>query len=249
MVDYDKSTGASGTMRLRDTGSVVEFWLKSGFGSTFFGSANFSYTSPNGNGSFSHGYNSGDTWQKMGEKNVTDSGTVSWTMPATGTSSLGGPTTQSVSISREEKPGNPSSLSEEGISYTLATLKWVNGGALNGGDFIRYQIQVSSTPQSGSDNFSGTVEITANSTSKSFKAEDLKPGVIYDWHVRQLTSWGYSNWSGIASFQTLHGAWLKNGGAWVKAVPYVKDDGKWKIAIPYIKVGSNPGAWEVPDRA
>lgn len=244
MPDYDKSTGTRGTMRIRDTGSVVEFWLKSSSESVFTYGKGWSYTSPNGNGSGEYDYPTGAEWKKIGQKTVTDSGKVTFTIEYSGASYFGGPTTLSVNISREEKPGAPSGLSETKIGHTTASFAWSNGGALNGGDFIEYQIQVASTPQSGSGNFTGTVEVTNTTKSKSYNTTALSPGVVYDWHVRQRTSWGWSDWSGIASFQSVAGAWVRDGGSWKRAVPYVKSSGTWKKAISYVKVS---GSWKAAD--
>lgn len=244
MTDYDKSTGASGTMRIRDLGSTVEFWLLSGYSSTFFGSATFTYSSPNGSGSFAHGYNSGNTWQKMGQITVTSSGTVSWTMPSTGTSSLGGPTTQSVSLSRQSAPGQNTNFKVSGIDHVGADFVWTRG-AMNGGTFDFDQIQISSTAQSGSDNFSGTVEVTATDTSgANYTTTALKPGRKYWAHVRTKNNVGYGAWSSIITFTTLAGARVKVSGVWKDAVPYVKVSGAWKPAVPYVKEGSNPGSWK-----
>ncbi|AWN03275.1 minor tail protein [Microbacterium phage Camille] len=239
MVDYDKSTGASGTMRIRDTGSKIEFWLKSGYSTTWFGSLTFSYSSPNGSGSFSHGYDTGNTWQKMGEITVTSSGTVSWTMPASGTSSFGGPTTQSVSISRATVPPAPTKPWFENISHESVVVKFSSRGT-GGAAIIEWQLAFGTN--GGSQTGSGNALYSTNGTRTM---TGLKPGQYYAAWGRGRNSVGWGPWSPGASFYTLAGCHVKvgsNPGSWIPATPYVKVDGVWKAAVPYVKVD---GVWKV----
>lgn len=228
---------------IRDTGSTVEFWLRSNSSPVYAYGKDWSYSTPNGGGSGKYDY-SGSDWKKLGEKLVTDSGTVSFKIEYTGASYLGGPTTLSVNISRAELPGAPSGLSESLIGYTTARIAWSNRGPSNGGDFKRMQYQVSSRPQSGSGDFKGTVEITTTTTANAADLSGLRPGTVYDWHVRQQNEVGWGAWSEIGSFQTLWGAYVRSSGVWKKAVPYVKVKGVWKVAIPYVK---KSGVWKAPE--
>lgn len=229
---------------IRDTGSVVEFWLKSSSTSVFAYGKDWNYKTPNGSYSGKFDYPTGADWKKLGSKTVSDSGTVSFTIGDTGASYLGGPTTLSVNISRAERPGAPSGLSEPYVGYTEADIAWSNRGASNGGDFKRMQYQVSSRPQSGTGDFTGTIEKTATTTASKVRVGGLKPGVVYDWHVRQENEVGWGPWSSIASFQTLWGAYVRSSGIWKKAVPHVRSSGVWKVAAPYVK---KSGVWKLPD--
>lgn len=242
MTDYTKATGTRGTMMIRDTGSSVEFWIKSSSASVFMYGKDWSYSTPQGGYSGQFDY-SGDEWKRLGSKTVTDSGTVSFTIQYTGASFFGGPTTLSVNISRAERPSAPSGLSISDIGYTSGRVNWSNRGNSNGGTFRQMQVQVSSTPQSGSGDFKGTVEVTATTTSNDLDARGLSPGTVYDAHVRQQNSVGWGPWSSIISFQTLWGASVRVSGVWKKAVPYVKVKGVWKVAIPYVK---KSGTWRTP---
>ncbi len=105
MVDYNKSTGSSGTMRIRDTGTTVEFWLNAGNSTTFNHDLPWGYTI---NGVTSNNrtfdYSAGDGWQRLGAWGVTTSQTVTFRLGDTGTSGFGGPTTHSVTINRAKVP-------------------------------------------------------------------------------------------------------------------------------------------------
>ena len=234
MVDYTKATGSTGTMMLRDTGSTVEFWLKSGQSSTWFGSRTFSYTSPHGNGSWSGSYDAGNTWQRIGYITATATGTYSWTMPSTGTQGFGGPTTQSVYISRATVPPAPTPVTFTNIAHeSVRTI--FNSNGTGGAAIIEWQLAfgTNGSSQTGAGNAlyssSGTRDMTG-----------LIPGQYYAAWARGRNSVGWGPWSAGRSFYTLAGCHVKVGGAWKSAVPYVKVDGVWKPSIPHVKVN---GAW------
>ena len=234
MVDYHKSTGVSGTMMIRVTSTTVEFWLKSGWGSTWFGGITFSYSSPHGSGSWVHGYNSGDTWQMMGAITATASGTYSWTMPYSGTNQIGGPTTQSVYVQRATVPLAPTPVAFTNIAHeTVRTI--FNSRGDGGSRVLEWQIRFGPdgsqilSPQNSSYSSSGTRDMTG-----------LKPGSYYAAWARGRNAVGWGPWSSGRSFYTLAGCHARVGGLWKAAVPYVKVGGVWKPAIPHVKID---GVW------
>lgn len=133
MVDYDKSTGNSGTMRIRDNGSTVELWLKAGSGT-------YSYQMPWGrtlNGGridYTFSFQPGGAWQKLGTWTITYSQTVTFHLGSTGTSGLGGPTNHSVFISRSTKPPAPNPVSFSQLTNNSVRCIWTENG--NGGASI-----------------------------------------------------------------------------------------------------------------
>lgn len=137
MVDYTRSTGASGTMMMRDLGGRIEFWLKSGDSATWFSSATFRYTSPHvpGGATWSAGYSSGNTWQLIGTINTSVSGNVSWTVPNTGTYGIGGPTTQTVYIQRATVPPAPSPIGVDQVTHNSFRYRFSSTGT--GGSPVR----------------------------------------------------------------------------------------------------------------
>lgn len=237
-------------MRIRDTGSTVEFWLKSSSSSVFMYGKEYSFTTPNGNGSGDYDYPSGAEWKKIASKVVTDSGNVTFRIENTGAEYFGGPTSHTAYINRATVPDAPSTLYDYDLGYTVAKLTFNNPGASNGSKFEGFQWQVSSTPQSGRGNFVGKVEITESTTKDVLAVSDLVPGVVYDWHVRQKSNLGYGPWSGIASFQMLWGAWVRYSGTWRKATVHVKrsSSGAWHRAIPYVYKQWPYNSWTLPDK-
>lgn len=234
MVDYTKATGVSGTMMMRVTSSTVEFWLKSGWGSSFFGNVNFSYSGPHGSGSFGHGYSSGDTWQRMGTITATRSGTYSWTMPWSGSSQIGGPTTQSVYVQRATVPPAPTPVAFTNIKHESVRTIFNSQG--NGGSgVLEWQIRFGPdgssilSAQNSSYSSSGTRVMTG-----------LKPGSYYAAWARGRNAIGWGPWSSGRSFYTLAGCHVRVGGLWKSAVPYVRVDGGWYPSIPYIR---KDGVW------
>lgn len=106
MVDWEKETGNGGSMRIRDTGDQVEFWIRAGNSVTWVDDMPWGYTvNGNTNNNRSADYHSGGDWKRLETFNVDNSQTVTFRLFATGTSGLGGPTYFSHSISRSSGDG------------------------------------------------------------------------------------------------------------------------------------------------
>lgn len=231
MTDYDKSTGAQGTMRIRDNGgSSVELWLYTSSPGTWFGSGfTFTWSSPNGSGSFNNNYPAGSGWRHMATIPVTANGNVSWTMPYTGTSAFGGPTTQTVYISRSTVPPAPSKVAFSDIKHESVVTKFSSNGT-GGLPIIEWQMSFgtngSAIEGSGNAKYSSTGTRTITG---------LMPGQYYAAWARGRNANGWGPWSSGASFYTLAGCSVKDAGVWKKAVPYVKVAGVWVPAVPYYK--------------
>lgn len=233
MVDYIRSTGATGQMMLRDLGGTVEFWLNSNSYQTWFESEQFSYSSPNGSGSWNAGYAYGGGWQRIGFINVTSNGNVSWTIPDTETYGFGGPTTQTVYITRATAPAAPTIKEIDTIRHqsfrTLITAGGNGGSAING-----YQVGYGTSTTTPSDfaTASGTtVQVNTN----------RKPGEkLYVW-ARAKNVVGYGAWSARKEVTLLAGVRIRVNDIWKFAIPYVKKNNAWVAAEPYIKRG---GIWK-----
>lgn len=235
MVDYTKATGATGTMMMRVTSNTVEFWLKSGYSSSWFGSVTFSYSGPHGSGSWAHGYNSGNTWQLMGAITATASGTYSWTMPWSGSTQIGGPTTQSVYVQRATVPPAPTPVTFSQITHESVRTVF-NSTGTGGAAIIEWQLRF------GTDG--GSIMSSANASYSSSGTRDmtgLKPGQYYAAWARGRNSVGWGPWSAGRSFYTLAGCHVRVGGLWKAAVPYVRVGGVWKPSIPHVRVA---GTWK-----
>lgn len=223
-------------MRIYDDGSRIYFQLKSGQSSTWFGDRTFSYSSPNGSGTWVADYPAGDVWRTMGQITVTGSGNVSWTMPSSGTQGFGGPTTQTVYINRATVPPAPTRPVFSEIKHESVKVQFSSTG--NGGSAV-LEWQLRFGPDGSAILSSKNWNIVSSGTSV---VTGLNPGSYYAAWARGRNAVGWGPWSQGASFFTLAGCMVKVNGAWKPAVPYVKVNGVWVPAVPYVKVA---GVWTI----
>lgn len=186
MVDYDKSTGNSGTMRIRDTGTYVEFWITSGNSTTYNYDMPWRY---NVNGVLSswreYRYEAGSGFELLGRWNVTTNQTVTFYLGDTGTSGLGGPTTHSVSIKRATVPQAPDPVILDTITSTSMRARF-SGNGNGGAPILEWQLGYGT---SGS-----TVQHYLTSTGTS-TVTGLTPGTRYYFWARGRNSEGWGPWS------------------------------------------------------
>lgn len=195
MVDYKKSTGSSGEMMIRDTGSVVEFWINSHNSVTFANQMPWGYT-VNGstNNTREHRYVAGAGWDKLGSWTVSSDQTVTFRLFDTGTSGLGGPTTFSVAIDRAAPPSTPSRPVLSNITASSMRVVWTPGPS-NGAAINLYQVaRNTSNTVSGATLFNVDPDTTFSS---------LASGTMYYWWARTRNAKGYSPWSAVAYARTI----------------------------------------------
>lgn len=239
MVDYEKATGSGGRMVIRDDGDdTVQFLVEAGFTTTNKDNMPFSWTVNGSSGSDTKDYPTGAPLLLLKTFTVTTSQTVTFTLGATGTSGLGGPTTFTKAIDRDTVPAAPT-LDAPTMTHTTAVLRWVDGS--NGGSTItsrQYQVSTSSA-------FTGATWVTGGtlvSSKYQVTISNLIPGTKYYFRVRSINAVGNGTASASKNANTLAGARVRVAGVWKNAVPYVKVAGVWKIAVPYVKSG---GTWKV----
>ena len=232
MVDYLKSTGATGTMKITDTGTYVEFWLKAGSG-TYNYQLPWSYV-VNGaaSGTRYFRFEQGGAYQRLGRWLVTTSQTVTFKIGASGTSGLGGPTTFSHAISRSTTPSPPSIVTLTNVSPT-GVYATFNDGANGGAAIDSRQILYGTHPTSGSQ--------TIVSSDRSTQINGLQPGTLYYFWARTHNTHGYSAWGPRNQVTTVAGVRIKVGTVWKIAIPYVRVAGVWKLSHPWGRIA---GVWK-----
>jgi len=193
VTDYTKPTGSTGTMKITDTGTTVEYWLKAGSG-TYNDHLPWGYTI-NGitNNDKTFNFVQGGAWQKLGTWTVTTSQTVTFRLFDTGTSGLGGPTTLTANISRSSAPAAPSPVVLSNITST-SVFGTFTDGANNGAAIDSRQIGY------GTDSNTPQITISSDLTTD---ITGLTPGTKYYFWARTHNAKGYSPWSVRSDATTL----------------------------------------------
>lgn len=237
MVDYDRSTGEGGVMRIRDDGTTVSFMVRAGYTSSFSGGVPYGWVINGSNVQLSAGnkfaYPTGRPWVTVRSWTVTTTQTVTFRMGASGTSGLGGPTNHSATITRATVPGVPRTPSIDNIGPTSMTIKFTapasNGGAAINGYRVRYG---KSNPITSGD----YVEFIT--TSGTNPVSGLDPGSEYFVQVWARNSVGFGPATAVFSARTLGPIRIKIEGQYRFGIPYVKTDGIYKMTQPMVKSDS-----------
>lgn len=234
MTDYYRSTGSTGAMLIRDTGTNVEFWITSNNSTTFdhempWTSTINGYTYP---GYYEHNYNANSGWNLVVSYSITVSQTVMFKLGPTGTSGLGGPTVFNQFIFRATVPAAPSTPTFASILPTSVQVNWSPNS--DGGSAITGYSLLYGTDPTG-------VTVTTISATPGQVVTELTPGTAYYFWVKAINAVGTGPSSARGDVTTIAGARVRVDGVWVYAIPYVRHEGVWKLALPYVRSG---GVWK-----
>lgn len=197
MVDFDKSTGSTGTMRIRDTGTTVEFWINSGNSSTYNSNMPWAYVDASGSsGWLSYNYQANAGWERIRSWNVNTTQTVTFKLGDTGTSGLGGPTNLSAVINRASPPAAPATPTISNLGATSFTATAANGSS-NGATISARQFA-----RNTSNTLTGATTFRSDA-STVYTFTGLTPGTTYYVWARAQNSEGWGPWSGVRSATTL----------------------------------------------
>lgn len=230
MADYTVGTGNGGIMLIRDNGSTVEFHIKAGSSQTYVGSLNWSGFVNGVNVSGSRQYPTGAPWIHLATYTITYNQQVRFSIAATNTQGLGGPTDLFADISRSTIPAAPTNVTFSNIGHTTLTTRFF--GTSDGGATIQeWQLSYGLTTSAN------TTVVSSNGTNN---IGGLLPGTVYYFKARGRNANGWGPWSSPMSVRTLAGNFLKVNGVQRHVIPYVKVSGVWRGAEPYQK---KAGVW------
>ncbi len=161
----------------------------------------------------------------------------------TGTSTFGDNKSASVSLNLTRIPKVPSPPGQpqfSNITPTSVTVSW-SASTDDGGDPVYEYLlrRWTGTSMSGS-----YVDSSANNRTRNVTG--LTPGTNYTFaaYARNHAWGGYSDHSSPNTLLVSGAVWIRVGGVWRRAVPYVRYNGVWKVAVPYVRSG---GTWELTD--
>lgn len=190
MTDYTKTDG--GTIMIRDTGSLVEFWFKAKYANDWQNDLKFSYTANGTTYPRTIDLPTGGAWYRVGYVTVNVSQTVTFRqLTNSSVGGIGPAKTLSVALKRGTVPDAP------GAFYVSAySNEYVNGdadpGSNNGAAILQWQFAWGTSPTTPGGG--GGANNLSLSTGYG-EVDGLNPGSTYYFWNRQRNSHGYGPWS------------------------------------------------------
>lgn len=245
MPDYDRSTGSAGTLRIRDTGSSVEFYIGCSDPATNSGSIPWSASVNGASVGGAVSFPAGSGWRLVAAYPVTTAQTVTFSIGSSGTMGIGGPTSHSAAISRGGGGGGgggasvPTAPRDPVISDVTSTsfrVTWTapssNGGAAIDQYLVRRHPTDASLPSSG------RVDTTYSGSTLTAVISGLTPGwTRFYVGVYAHNSAGFSPRSVVVEARGLAGVYVGKGGVFPATEARVGRAGSF--IVPEVRVGKD----------
>jgi hypothetical protein len=180
---------------IRDQGSTVEFWVYAGYNLSW-NNLRFEVDANGGTTQFRINYHGTRVWMQVGSINIASSQSINYRMlDATGTTSIGGPTSMSVFINRGRQPDPPQTPRIDAYNENSVLVNFADNG--NGGVGIDYRQFIWSTNPAG-----GGPSLSVGPGQAWIGG--LTPGTTYYIWAQSHNAKGWSNLSGRNQFTTLN---------------------------------------------
>lgn len=192
MTDYLRSTGTSGQMLIRDTGSSIEFWINSNNSTTWSDHIPWSGTVNGVSVGGSFYYHPNSAWQRLGSWGVSYSQNVTFVLGNTGTTGFGGPTTHGpIFINRVTVPPAPTPVALSNVTATTVDVTYTSQG--DGGSPVdHWQLGYGTDPT-----YPQIIVETVTTT-----ITGLTPGTKYYFWAQGHNSAGWGPWSSRTEITT-----------------------------------------------
>ncbi|QGJ89450.1 minor tail protein [Microbacterium phage Smarties] len=202
--DYTRGTGTTGTMLVRVadaagqngviTANHIQFWINAGQSQTNVGNLPWSGFVNGVNVGGGVQYPSGNPWVLVAEYYVGSTQNVRFSIGASGTQGLGGPTDFWVTVNRATVPPAPTMRQPDQITPTGMRVQFDSNG--NGGSEITSWGLQRATDAA----FTQNVILVGSSGTTIFN--DMVPGTTYYFRARGQNALGVSGWSAPVSATT-----------------------------------------------
>lgn len=232
MTDYNNIFPDCALM-IRDNGPGtfpnVEFWFYAGGQNANYGLVQFEKRVNQVTTVFSVDIRAHMGWVQISVDNAINSQYVRFQLDTNlgfgnhGSADPGFPYITNTYLSRPVVPDPPSRPYLTNVSVSSMTANWTPPGNNGGATILGYQLGY------GTDPTGPTTIIDANS---GVNVSNLATGTMYYFWTRCRNYQGWSVWSTATSQRTYLGLYVKTGGVWKIAVPYVNVSGVWKEAEP-----------------
>lgn len=150
-----------------------------------------------------------------------------------------GGTSSAVTVTLTSAASAPSAPTFKNISARSLTVSWTKPSNLGGATLTGYRV----SRYDGPDTSGSPTDTDISGSATSLDVTGLNPGATYTFTViaknTSSDNGGLSPASSPSTVTLLAGAWLRDGGVWKIAIPYVRHSGTWQLATPFVRTTQN----------